>query len=384
MAENHLSVVPDEHPDLVRLRSLLLTVREKATRGGSADHAFMANVVNDLHGFRDHYPNMQVDILLEVTKYFFTRAQDAHRGLEASALAVGVARRCQLKQELRKALAFQGVLSMSVRNVRGAIESNTEALELSVELGDRTAQSAVSNNIGGVLLDTFRFEDAIMMFRFAIASSSGMRGDATKVQAGCLSNLALCYLHKGEVIPGLDAIRASIKLYGEPSNADERVRRVIAEFVYCRLLCESDDVPAARMRAALAKAYASQTESTRADLYCEFAEALCDAYDGNTDLAETRIVVGLEKARVIPSTLRDALATVIQVYKVLAKEERADYYRQEFRELVIESQKSSALDLEILQSRGMMRPEDHELRAVESHPYNVVKERILRAISRAS
>lgn len=379
-----LAVEP-ENPAAAKLRGLHAIVQEKASRGGRDDHGFMADVVRQVASFRETLPDLQVEVLLEVARYFYTRAQDAHRGLEAAAIAVGVARRAGLKPQLRKALSFLGVLSMSVQNVRGAIEANTEALELAVELGDRPAQCAVSNNIGGVLLDTFYFDDAIQLFRFGITTASGS-ANARKIEASCLSNLALCYLHKDDVMRGIEAIRASINLYGEPGNADERVRRVIAEFVYTRLLCAQKRTKDARTRASLARAYAAQADSTRADLYAEFAEALCDAFEGNRDLAETRLTVALEKSKVITSAGRDALATIIQVCRQLDESDRAEYYRGELRALVLESQKSAALDLEILQTRGMkQRGQDGSpLKVVAPHPYNEARERVLRAMGRAS
>lgn len=368
------------------LRKLLGDVADKAARGGRADHDFMSHVVNDLRRFRDNHPALQVDILLEVAKYFFTRAQDAHRGLEAAALAVGVARKAQLKPQLRRALSFQGVLSMSVKHVRGAIDSSTEALELAVELGDRAAQCAVSNNIGGILLDTHFYEDALHLFRFAVSAATGSP-DAQKIVASAMSNMALCYLNKHQYHAGSEAVRAAIHRYGEPANADELVRRVLAEWCYTRLLLAQGKVQDARLHAALAKAYAARADSTRADLYSEAAEALCDAFDGKKDLAWTRLIVVLEGARVISSAERDVLASVIQAAEYMDDVERSDYYRSELTKLAVDAQAEAALDLEVLHSRGMKRErgtDNSTLKLLETHYTPETRERVQRAIARAS
>ena len=82
-------------------------------------------------------------------------------------------------------MTFLGVLSMNVRNFRGAIDDSTAALEIAIELDDRLAQSAVSTNIGGFLLELFYYEDALQLFRFALATAPTLRRGNTSHARAC-------------------------------------------------------------------------------------------------------------------------------------------------------------------------------------------------------
>ena len=66
------------------LRSLHAEVVDKAARGGAQDHAFMSDVVRKLQSYRDNEPALQAEIMLGGGQYFYYRASDAHRGIEAA------------------------------------------------------------------------------------------------------------------------------------------------------------------------------------------------------------------------------------------------------------------------------------------------------------
>ena len=190
--------------------------------------------------------------------------------------AASIARRAGLKPLVRKATSFLGVLSMSVRNFRGAIDHSIEALELAVELDDRLAQSAVANNIGGFLLELFYYEDALRLFRFALATAPA-QAQAQQVTRSTMCNMALIYLAKHDFRAGIDTIRSAIQLLGEPGNAADLNLRVLMEWCYTRLLLATGKTPDARLHAAFAKAYAAKANTPRASFYSDAAEAMCEA-----------------------------------------------------------------------------------------------------------
>jgi len=376
-----------ESADARALRTIYAEVVEKAARGGSQDHAFMADVVRQLASYRDNEPALQAEIMSEVAKYFYFRAQDAHRGIEAAMQAASIARRAGLKPLVRKATSFLGVLSMSVRNFRGAIDHSIEALELAVELDDRLAQSAVANNIGGFLLELFYYEDALRLFRFALATAPAS-AQAQQVTRSTMCNMALIYLAKHDFRAGIDTIRSAIQLLGEPGNAADLNLRVLMEWCYTRLLLATGKTPDARLHAAFAKAYAAKANTPRASFYSEAAEAMCEAYEGKDDVAITRLIVALEKSRAISADQRDMLASIIQVAEHMGDDERADYYMQELKKIAVEVQRDSQLDLEILHQKGFKKEKGSDtaaaLSVIQTHYDQESRARVQRAIAKAS
>ena len=142
---------------------------------------------------------------------------------------------------VRKALTFLAVLSMNLRNVRAAIDDSTEALELAIELDDRLAQSAVATNIGGFLLELFYYDDALQLFRFALAIAPNTP-QAQQITRTTMCNMALIYVAKHDFRAGIDTIRSAIQLLGEPTTAADLWLRVLMEWCYTRLLLTTGKV----------------------------------------------------------------------------------------------------------------------------------------------
>jgi hypothetical protein len=141
------------------------------------------------------------------------------------------------------------------------------------------------------------------------------------------------------------------------------------------------------MHAALAKAYAAQADTPRAYFYADAAEAMVEAYQGNSDIAVTRLIVSLEKSRAISTDQRDMLASVIQVAEHMGDDERADYYRQELQKFAVDAQRETQLDLEVLHVRHLKRDKGTDpsaLKVIENHYDQESRERVRRAIAKAS
>lgn len=378
----------NESAEALALRTLYAEVVDKASLGGAEDHAFMADVVRRLLSYRDNEPALQAEIMLEVAKYFYFRAQDAHRGLEAAMNAARIARLSGLKSLVRKADTFLGVISMALRNFRGAIDHSVEALELAVELDDRLAQSVVANNIGGFLLELFYYEDALRLFRFALATAPADAPQARHLTRSTMCNMALIYLAKHDFRAGIETIRGAIQLLGDPGNAADLNLRVLMEWCYTRLLLATGKTADARLHAAFAKAFATKAKTPRSAFYAEAAEAMCEAYEGMGDVAITRLIMSLEKSRAITADQRDMLASIIQVAEHMGDDERADYYMQELQKLAVEAQRETQLDLEILHQKGFKKEKGSDtasaLSVIQTHYDQESRERVQRAIAKAS
>ena len=375
-----------ESREVRELRALHADVVEKVARGGAQDHAFMSDVVRKVQAYRHSEPTLQAEILLGAAQYFYYRASDTHRGLEAAMEAVITARNASLRHILRKALTFSAILSMNLRNVRGAIDDASEALEIAVELGDRVGQSVVSTNIGGFLLELFYYDDALQLFRFALATGTNSP-QAQLITRSCLCNVGLIYLAKHEFRAGIEALRSAIQLLGEPATAGDLWLRVLMEWGYTRLLLATAKVSDARLHAALAKTYAAKADTPRAYFYADCAEAMVEAYEGNSDIATTRLIVALEKSRAISTDQRDMLASIIQIAEHMGDGERADYYKQELQKFAMDTQRETQLDLELLHVRRLKRDKGTDpsaLKVIENHYDQRSRERVQRAIAKAT
>ena len=167
--------------------------------------------------------------------------------------------------------------------------------------------------------------------------------------------MALIYVAEHEFQAGIDALRSAIQLLGEPNTAGDLWLRVPMEWCFTRLLLATGKTADARMHAALAKVYAAKADTPRATFYADVTEAMCEAYEGNSDIAVTRLIIALEKSRAISTDQRDMLASVIQIAEHMGDDERADYYLQELQKLAIDVQRDSQLDLEVLHVKGIRR-----------------------------
>ena len=283
----------------------------------------------------------RVECLLDVAQFFHLSGRTL-LGIEPAANAVQFARQFGDSALLRKALTFHGILLADSGNLPAAVECYAEALDLAIALGDPVREAAVWNNLGLALIYAAQYGEAMQCLERAIELAKG-DGESAALVRSAFINIALASLHAEDFARGLRAAKLSVDGATEPTSASQLVDRVAAESNYTRLLLEVDNLERARERCELAKRYAAQSCSQRAEQSAEIAEGLYEVHAGLVDVGISRLQRALDTARIMKSTLRDALIALVKAYDIAGKPQLALIHLRELLHHTKRSQIESAL-----------------------------------------
>jgi len=283
----------------------------------------------------------RVEALLSVAQYLYVSGQP-FAGLEPAAEAVDFARKLSESSELRKALNFHGILLADTGNLPSAIECYAAALEIARIGGDAMSEGSVWNNLGVALIYAAQYEEAIQCFERAIALTEADPRRAS-VRLHALGNIALACLHLEDYAKGLRAAKATVEGLADPKTPTELLSRVLGESYYTRLLLEVDSLERAKERCELAKRFAKEARSERAELIAALSEGLYEVHAGMIDVGLSRLTQALERARILKSTLRDALGAMVKAHEVAGKPDLALVYLRELMLHIKKAQQDNAL-----------------------------------------
>lgn len=256
--------------------------------------------------------------------------------------AIELASSAAKKSLERKALTALGVMYADTGNIPQAIECHARSLEIVQQLQDKTGECVVWINIGVALLYAAQYRDAIDCFERALAFE-GEDPLLHSLRISALSNIAVASLHLEDYARGLRAAETALKEIQGPRNAKEMVSRALLENHYARLLLEVNSVEKAIERCAIAKRFAAQSHSPRAEIVTAIAEGLCEVYAGKADVGISRLTATLEKARLLRPMLRDTLAALVKSFEFLGEPQRALVYLREMMEATRQVQQDNAL-----------------------------------------
>jgi putative two-component system response regulator len=321
----------------------------------------------------DVEPRTRIDCLLSIVQQFHHQGQSVFSAVEPAALAVMLAEQFGDKALLRRALNLQGIILFSTSNPGDAIRSLVAALEIAQSLGDAEMQVTTWNNLGAAFYEAALYADARESFGQAAELAVGV--PSLRRQRGvALSNVAMCCLHTREYDEGIQRIQNSISLMPPPTSPADMLARVLAEANFTRLLLATGRVREAAERVQLAKEFAAQAKSVRADISAACAEGLVEVYSGLTDVGLSRGMAALEKARVIKPSLRETLLALVQAHEKAGRPDRALALHRELTLHVRKAQQDNIvrhqeLHLKQLEQRGdeqfperLLEEKDAELR----------------------
>lgn len=337
----------DQPPDSVRaesarLRELSERLKRQLRHPDAESLVTVAAVHTELRSMPQPTVGPQwVDCLLDVAQFFYISGQTI-LGLEPASNAVRVSRGLSDAPLLRRALTFQGILLADTGNLPSAIECYAEALDLALRLKDTVGEGALWNNLGIAFLYAAQFADAVDCLSRVVEASEAEPA-LNVARNAALGNIALASLHTEDFETGLRAVRCSIEGSGEPSTADQLLLRVTAEANYSRLLVEVNNLDDARQRCEIAKRYAAQSCSQRAEHVAAIAEGLYEVYAGKTDIGLSRLQGALERARVMKATLRDSLIAMVKAYDLCGRPQLALVHLRELLHITRKSQQEKAL-----------------------------------------
>jgi putative two-component system response regulator len=317
-------------------------MKHRLTNASSASTEFFERAIQALHQFKGlGNAELRLACLFDACQFFYVVNQP-FLGIAPAKEAISLARAIADKALLRRGLNTLGIVFADTGNCSGAIECYAEALELAQQLDDSDAETAVWLNLGAALLYMAQYREAIACFERTISiCGNDPKLDAQRQKAH--ANIALCSIHTEDFGRGLKAAEASISTALPPTTAGEKLSRVLREYTYTRLLLEVDNLERARERCDIARRYAQESGSPRAEICASIAEGLYEIHAGKTDVGLSRLTSMLERARLMSSTHRDALIAMVKAYEILGQPERALIYLRELLDQTRRQQQEYAL-----------------------------------------
>lgn len=337
------SGVSDNDPILLEeLRFAADAVKSSLREGSVANAPQVTMIVAAIRNVKGNTnAEVRINILLDAAQFHYVIGQP-FSSIDPAREAVGLARLAGQLSLQRRALTVFGIVSADTGNISQAIEAYSEALELAEKLNDREAKCHVWINLGVALLNCAQYRDAIMCFETAI-DLAGELQHLGGLRLSALSNIALCSLHLDDFSRGLRAAEAAVRDSPEPKTAAEMLARVLRENNYVRLLLEVNNTDKAKERCQIARKYASESHSARAEIAASIAEGLCEVQSGRADVGISRLTATLERARLMRSMLRDTLAALVKAHEIIGQPQRALMYLREMMEAIRQTQQDNAL-----------------------------------------
>lgn len=267
-------------------------------------------------------PAKRVECLLSIAQQFYHQGQSVFSGVEPAALAVMLAADVGNASLRRKSLTFQGIILSTTNNPGDALLSLAEALRLAEELKDPVGIASVWIGLGNAFYEAALYADARQCYERAhsiAAEHEGLR----YIAFVSLANAAMCCLHVNALNEGIERIGKAMTIMPAPSSPAHLLVRVFAEGTFVRLLLLSGGIQQAAERVQLAKRFAAEAKSVRADISAACSEGLLEVYSGIGDIGLSRGMQALEKARQVKPSLRETLLAMVQAHDRAGRPERA-------------------------------------------------------------
>jgi HD-GYP domain-containing protein (c-di-GMP phosphodiesterase class II) len=267
----------------------------------------------------------------------------AYAGLDPANQAVRLANRLGGASLRARALKILGIVYLESGSYPDTISALTAALEAAREARDQSQEAEIFSNMGLAHQYAGHFSAAVPSYERAVELAD-ISGGALVIRAAALGNIALACLHLRDYSAGLAAAERAIETLKNPSNAQEKAIRTIAECYYARLLLETRNLPMARERSLIAREYAhGATELSQ--LFADMALGLVEVYDpASRDIGLSRLQGAVnESRRTAPSALRDALAMIVRGYEAAGQPNAALVYLHEVVQLNRDSRVRSVL-----------------------------------------
>jgi putative two-component system response regulator len=324
------------------LRRVAADVKARLQAGSADSNEFVRSTVATLKRLSGlHLADIRIGCLLDASQYFYVTGQ-GFSAIEPASDACQLAEKSNLPALQRRAFTLLGIAQADTGNISAAVECYAKALELARQLGDRVSECVVWINLGAALFHAAQYRDAIACFEHVIEMSS--KDEAlTSMRPNAFSNIALCALHLEDFARGLRAAETAVNESAPPVTATDKLSRVLRENHYIRLLLEVNNLEKARERCEIARAFARESHSPRAEIAAAIAEGLYEVHAGKVDVGISRLTATLERSRLVRSMLRDTLGALVKAFEIIGQPERALIYLREMMEATRQVQQENAL-----------------------------------------
>ena len=291
--------------------------------GEGADFDELVNVALRLETIRIDVPT-QLGLMLDTIRFLYDSGQSL-RAIPIAQKAYALAIESSLPAGAFDAINALGICAADVGKLPDAMEAYAEALTLAQGLSDNLRLGKVWLNLGAALYYGGLFREAIACFERAYAFWLTEPGSAI-YRYTVFSNIALSYLHLNEIRSGLTAIERAVEISLEPTAAIDFSTQSLLKIHHTRLLLEAKKFDHARVQANLARHFASEAKSLRADIFASVAEGLVEVFSGQADVGIAQLLKALDQSRALQLAAQDALLAVIRAFEFVGKSDRALFY----------------------------------------------------------
>lgn len=283
----------------------------------------------------------QLKLMLDAVRFLYVSGQ-AFRAIPIAQKARALGLETSQPKATLDALIALGICSADSGGLPDAMEAYADALSLAQGLSDPIGQGKVWLNLGVALMYSGLYREALGCFEKADVFASVEAGLAQN-RPSIFSNIALCHLNLDEIRHGLIAIERAVELSPAPKNALALLSRVLVENHYTRLLIEVNNFEGAKEHAKLARQFATESKSPRADISAAVAEGLAEVFSGQTDVGITRLVTTLDRARALKITTREVLVALVKAFEFVGKPDQALIYLRQLLDYQSTTQKQNVL-----------------------------------------
>jgi tetratricopeptide (TPR) repeat protein len=324
-------------------------VREALAKPDKADSAALSKVASQLRQIpRTVATDTQFEALQGVCRFFIAADRELAFAMEAAAYLIKTARYLDRKHALLNGLLIQSIIATQLDNYIEALESCASAREVAIDLAMPRGELIAVLNGAGVMINAGSYAEALDLLRQALTICDRCTEDADDVLANLLANISQCHLFLNNFSDGLEAIRAARSLSKEPADSHAAGIRTTIEYTHLRLLVASHRAAEAKpLLEAMAK-YATQAGSVRAKIDYTVARGMIEVTEGQVDLGMSRIVVALEKAHLVPTTLADVLSAMVEAHRHVGNEVELQKRKAELAALLSGRQETSRLRAALL------------------------------------
>lgn len=305
----------------------------------------------------------QLKLMLDAVRFLYVSGQ-AFRAIPIAQKARSLGLETSQSKPTLDALIALGICSADSGGLPAAMEAYADALSLAQGLSDVVAEGKVWLNLGAALIYSGLYREALACFEKAAAFADKEEGLAF-VRAPVWANIALCHLNLDEIRQGLVAIQRAVELSPEPRGPHELLNRVLAENHYTRLLLEVNNFESAKEHARLARKFANESKSPRADISGSVAEGLAEVFSGQTDVGITRLTGTLERANAMRMSAREVLIALVKAFEFIGKPDQALVYLRQLLDHQSQTQKQNVLQhvkLHLQQLHPALEDESNALR----------------------
>ena len=283
----------------------------------------------------------QLKLMLDAVRFLYVSGQ-AFRAIPIAQKARALGLETSQPKATLDALIALGICSADSGGLPDAMEAYADALSLAQGLSDPIGQGKVWLNLGVALMYSGLYREALGCFEKADVFASVEAGLAQN-RPSIFSNIALCHLNLDEIRHGLIAIERAVELSPAPKNVLALLSRVLVENHYTRLLIEVNNFEGAKEHAKLARHFATESKSPRADISAAVAEGLAEVFSGQTDVGITRLVTTLDRARALKITTREVLVALVKAFEFVGKPDQALIYLRQLLDYQSTTQKQNVL-----------------------------------------